>query len=77
MRLLYYSTLAEVVEVSSRKPEFLHPQLDGLCKLFNHILVPVVFHDCFAEGKITTSREVLERGRPLVRIVILEVLDDF
>ena len=76
MRLLVYSTLAEVVDVAPRKPEFLHPMLDSCCQLFNHILVFVVLHYGFAKCEVRASAEVLKCRRPLVRIVVLEVLDN-
>ena len=50
--------------------------LDSRCELFNHVLVPVVFHYRFAESEVCASRKILECGRALVRIVVLEVLDN-
>lgn len=65
--------LAEVVQVSPRQAELLHPQLDSCCELFNKILMPVVFHYRLAEREVGASRKILKCRRPLVRIVILEI----
>ena len=50
--------------------------LDSCCELFEHILVPVVLHYSFAECEVRASRKIFKRRRPLVRIVVLEVLDN-